>query len=105
MENTTYEVPVEVGTVLKELPAKGQYGSYSHKTHFRRKGWDRLCLDAPNMWVCLDTDAMREHTAFYVMSKKYTERYGGLGFSFAVRNIDGMKTLWAKYTLTNDKTI
>ena len=95
---------IKVGTKLSTLPKSNPFGA-GRQTIFEERKWDKLLMDAPFMWVCLEVmpkttksnGTRRSNGTFWTRAKQYNKRYGADGFKFAARCIGGVYTFWGRY--------
>ena len=95
---------IKVGTKLSTLPKSNPFGA-GRQTIFEERKWDKLLMDAPFMWVCLEVmpkttksnGTRRSNGTFWTRAKQYNKRYKADGFEFAARGIGGVYTFWGRY--------
>ena len=95
---------IKVGTKLSTLPKSNPFGA-GRQTIFEERKWDKLLMDAPFMWVCLEVmpkttksnGTRRSNGTFWTRAKQNNKRYETDGFKFAARCIGGVYTFWGRY--------
>ena len=88
---------IKVGTKLSTLPKSNPFGK-GRQTIFEERKWDKLLMDAPFMWVCLEVmpkgtkpnGTRRSNGTFWTRAKQYNKRYEADGFKYAARSIGGV---------------